>query len=167
MAIDQSGVSEDALNLKNMMDGIVGRVEKAFAAHNVELPNRRYWTMGQPAIDCDQLVVYFVEAFLGTPGDELGQPQRYNAPRSATVGISIAREVPTVGVNGRAPSAEKIQQYSARSAIDAWVLLESARSLDMWDETGGYGPGVVINLDVSPPEGGFQLVNMSLTMTIP
>jgi hypothetical protein len=123
--------------------------------------------MGQPAIDCDQLVVYFIEAFLGTPGEEIGQPQRCYVPRSATIGISIAREVPTVGVNGRAPSPEKIQEYSGKSAIDAWVLLESARKFDMWDESGGYGPGVVVSLEVSPPEGGFQLVNMTLTMVIP
>jgi hypothetical protein len=167
MYIDQSGASEGALNLKNMLDGIVPRIEAAFAEYSVELPNRRYWTMGQPAIDCDQLVVYFIEAFLGTPGEEIGQPQRCYVPRSATIGISIAREVPTVGVNGRAPSPEKIQEYSGKSAIDAWVLLESARKFDMWDESGGYGPGVVVSLEVSPPEGGFQLVNMTLTMVIP
>lgn len=169
MAIDLSGVSEDALNLKNMMDGIVDRVAQEFASVNVPLPNRQYWTMGQPAVDSEQVVVYLIQAFLGTPGEEIPQPARGNSiPRSATVGISIAREVPTVGQNGRAPSAEKIQEYSAQSAIDAWVLLESAKRIDAWDETGGgFGPGVVVGLDVSPPEGGFQLVNMQLTMVIP
>jgi len=168
MAIDFSGVSEDALNLKNMMDGIVDRVAKEFAEYNVALPNRQYWTMGQPAVDSEQLVVYMIQAFLGTPGEEIPQPYKGNSvPRSATVGISIAREVPTVGVNGRAPTAEKIQEYSARAAIDAWVLMESAKRIDMWDESGGFGPGVVVGLDATPPEGGFQLVNMQLTMIIP
>jgi len=168
MAIDFSGVSEDALNLKNMMDGIVSRVEASFDEYAVGLPNRRYWTMGQPVVDCDQVVVYFINAFLGTPGEEVPQPYRGNSiPRSATIGISIAREVPTVGVNGRPPSPEKIQEYSAQSAIDAWVLMESAKKIDMWDESGGFGPGVVVSIDVGAPEGGFQLVNMQLTMVIP
>ena len=90
MYIDQSGASEGALNLKNMLDGIVPRIEAAFAEYSVEVPNRRYWTMGQPAIDCDQIVVYFIEAFLGTPGEDIGQPQRCYVPRSATLRLPLA-----------------------------------------------------------------------------
>jgi hypothetical protein len=161
-----SGVSEDALSLKNMLDGIVERVESAFSSYGVALPNRRYWTMGQPVIDCDQMVVSFVQMYLGTPGQEISQPQRCNVPRSATVLISIAREVPVVGVNGRPPSPEKIEAASGYSAIDSWVLMESIRLFDMWEE-GGYGPGVIATLEVSPPEGGFQLTSLQLTMVVP
>ena len=164
--IDLSGVSEDATNLRDMLDGIVERVENTFQSYNVELPKRRYWTMGQPAVDCDQLVVSFIQAYLGPPGAEVGEPQRCNVPRSATVVISIAREVPTVGVNGRPPSPERISDAASVSAIDSWVLLESINSLDMWDES-GYGTGVIATLDVSPPEGGFQITNLQITMVIP
>lgn len=161
-----SGVSEDALNLTIMLDGIIERVETVFASYNVTLPNRRYWTMGQPVVDCDQLVVSFVQMYLGTPGQEVTQPQRCNVPRSATLLISIARQVPVVGVNGRPPSPEKIQEASSQSSIDAWVLMESVRLFDMWD-TSGYGPGVIATLEVSPPEGGFQITSLQLTMVVP
>jgi hypothetical protein len=87
-------------------------------------------------------------------------------PRSATVLISIARQVPVVGANGRPPTAQKIESYSAQTAIDAWVLMESIRQFDMWDDT-GYGPGVIATLEVSPPEGGFQLATLQLTMVVP
>jgi hypothetical protein len=161
-----SGVSDEALNLNLMLDGIVERVESVFASYSVNLPNRRYWTMGQPVIDCDQMVVSFVQMILGTPGQEITQPQRCNVPRSATVLISIAREIPIVGVNGRPPSPEKIQAASGQSGVDAWVLMESIRQFDQWDNS-GYGPGVIATLEVSPPEGGFQVTSLQLTMVVP
>jgi hypothetical protein len=161
-----SGVSEDALNLANMLDGIVERVESVFSSYNVTLPNRRYWTMGQPVVDCDQMVVSFVQMYLGPPGQEITLPQKCNVPRSATVLISIARQVPVVGVNGRPPTAEKIESASSQTAIDSWVLMESIRQFDMWDDS-GYGPGVIATLEVSPPEGGYQIASLQLTMVVP
>lgn len=164
--IDGSGVLEDATNLRDMMDGIVERVETIFQSYNVNLPNRRYWTIGQPAIDCEQVVVSFIQMYLGAPGDEASSPQRCNVPRSAVVTISIARAVPIVGPNGRPPSPEKIQEAASVSAIDAWVLMDAVRLFDMWDGS-GYGVGVIATVDITPPEGGFQTVNMNLTLAVP
>lgn len=164
--IDNSGVLEDATNLRDMMDGILERVESVFQSYNVELPQRRYWTIGQPAIDCEQVVLSFIQMYLGSPGDEATTPQRCNVPRSAVVTISIARAVPIVGVNGRPPSPDKIQQAASVSAIDAWVLMDAVRLFDQWDGS-GYGVGVIATVDITPPEGGFQTVNMNLTLAVP
>jgi hypothetical protein len=159
-------VSEDALNLKNMMDGILSRIEDVFQTYNVPLPQRRYWTMGEVAVDCEQVVVNFLQMYLGTPGDEQSMPQRCHVPRTATVIISISRAVATVGQNGRPPSGDKITESAHASAIDAWVLMECIRQFDMWDDT-GYGLGVIATMDSSGPEGGFQTVNMQLTLAVP
>lgn len=164
--IDLSGVTEDATDLRDLLDGVLERLQNVFQSYNVNLPQRRYWTMGQPAIDCEQVVVSFIQMYLGAPGDEATTPQRCNVPRSAVLSISIAREVPTVGQNGRPPSPEKIQSASEATAIDAWVLMQSVREFDMWDDS-GYGAGVIATVDVSPAEGGFQSVNMQLTMAVP
>lgn len=164
--IDGTGVLEDATNLRDMLDGIVERVEAVFQSYNVNLPSRRYWTIGQPAIDCEQVVVSFIQMYLGAPGDEASSPQRCNVPKSAVVTISIARAVPIVGTNGRPPSPEKIQEAAAVSAIDAWVLMDAVRLFDMWDGS-GYGVGVIATVDITPPEGGFQTVNMNLTLAVP
>jgi hypothetical protein len=164
--IDNSGVLEDATNLRDMMNGILERVESVFQSYNVELPQRRYWTIGQPAIDCEQVVLSFIQMYLGAPGDEATSPQRCNVPRSAVVTISIARAVPIVGSNGRPPSPDKIQQAAAVSAIDAWVLMDAVRLFDMWDGS-GYGVGVIATVDITPAEGGFQTVNMNLTLAVP
>jgi hypothetical protein len=164
--IDGTGVLEDATNLRDMMYGIVERVESVFQSYNVSLPSRKYWTIGQPVIDCEQLVVSFIQMYLGAPGDEAASPQRCNVPRSAVVSISIARAVPIVGPGGRPPAPEKIQEASATSAIDAWVLMDAVKLFDMWDGS-GFGVGVIATVDVTPPEGGFQSVNMQLTLAVP
>jgi hypothetical protein len=80
--------------------------------------------------------------------------------------ISISRETPIVGQNGRPPSAERIEAASEIMAIDAWVLMESINQLDQWDET-GYGIGVLATLETSAPEGGFQTTDLVITMAVP
>jgi hypothetical protein len=166
IATDISDVSNDALNLKYMMDGILEKVCTVFQSYNVQLPARRYWTLGSPAIDCDQLVVSFNSMYLGAPGSQVGEPQRCHMPRTATVTITVARNVPVVGQNGRPPSADKIELASAVSAIDAWVLMESLNLFDQWND-GSYGLGVIATVDVAEPEGGFQIVSMDLTLAVP
>jgi len=164
--LDLTGVSEDAVNLRDMMAGVLERVQSVFQSYNVELPRRRYWTMATPAVDCEQLVIYFQQMYLGSPGAEVGEPQRCHVPRSATITISISRETPIVQQNGRPPAPERIEQASEVMAIDSWVLMESINQLDQWDDT-GYGVGVVATLDVTPPEGGFQTTTMLVTMAVP
>lgn len=164
--IDLYGVTEEATNLRDMMRGVLERVESVFQSYNVNLPSRRYWTMATPAIDCEQLVVYFQQLYLGPPGAEVGEPQRCHVPRSASLAISISRQTPIVGQNGRPPSPEAIEAASDVMAIDAWVLMESVNQLDQWDET-GYGVGVIATLESGPPEGGFQTTTMVITMAVP
>lgn len=164
--IDVTGVSEEALHLKNMMDGILERVQNIYQSYNVPLPSRQYWTIGTPAIDCEQLVVHFMQMYLGAPGSQVNEPQRCNMPRSATINISVSREIAKVGQNGRPPSAEKIEQTSSSSAVDAWVLMDSVKLLDQWDEL-GYGLGVIATIEVAQPEGGFQTITLQVTMAVP
>jgi hypothetical protein len=161
-----SDFSEETLNLKEMMDGILEKVCTVFQSYNVPLPSRQYWTMGQPAIDCEQLVVSFAQMYLGTPGDQATDPQRCHVPRTAVVNVILTRQIPVVGQNGKAPSANKIEESSYISAVDAWVLMESINLLDQWDES-GFGLGVIATLDMIGPEGGFTSVNLQLTLAVP
>ncbi len=164
--IDGNGFTEDANRLTDMLDGVLERVETVFQSYNVPLPNRRYWMIGSPALDCEQVVISFIQMYLGPPGAEVSQPQRCNVPRSATIMIQISRRVPVVGQNGKPPSGSTIQQNSALSTVDAWVLMESIKEFDMWDDT-GYGLGVIATLEITGPEGGFQTVGLQLTMAVP
>ena len=149
-----------------MLQGVLERVQSVFQSYNVGLPARQYWMMGQPAIDCEQLVIVFQQLYLGPPGAQVGDPQRCHVPRSATITIALSRATPITQQNGRPPTPERIEAASEVLAVDAWVLMESVNQLDQWDDT-GYGVGVIATLDVSPPEGGFQTTSMTITMAVP
>jgi hypothetical protein len=164
--LDDYDIDPDALDLKEMMDGVLSRVVTVFESFGVPLPARRYWMMGNPAIDCEQLVVSFVQMYLGPPGDQASEPRRCNMPRTATLNITLSREVATVGTNGRAPSSEKISESSEISAVDSWVLMQSINQLDQWSE-GDFGLGVIATLSTDGPEGGFYSSILEITMAVP
>ena len=170
MAIpDISGVSADARNLADFMQEILNKVISTFEEYSMPLPTRRYYTFGPPAIDTEQAVVSLLQMYIGAPGDEATEPRRSEDPRSGTFLITIAREVPITQANGNPPKADDIQKASEVSALDAWILMESARSFDSsWAGfQGGLGLGIIATVDVDPPEGGFQLTRMTITMAIP
>jgi hypothetical protein len=105
--------------------------------------------------------------YIGSPGDEATEPRRCNDPRSATLLVSVSREVPVVGPSGKAPAADDIQAFSEISAYDAWILLDSSRALDQWSTGGSFGLGVIATVETSAPEGGFQTVTMTITVAVP
>ena len=164
---DISTVSEDAKALAQYLQEVLDRTVNIYASYGIPLPGRRYWTMADPVVDCEQLVVSFIQMYIGAPGDEATMPRRCMDPRTATIHIQVAREVPTVGPSGKAPSAETIQAYSQLQAFDAWALIQSAADLDAWETSGGFGLGVIATVDTAEPQGGFQSVTMTMTSAVP
>lgn len=164
--INKAAVSADAKHLANLMQEVLDRVVAAYATYTMPLPTRQYWTMGVPAVDCEQLVVSFVQMYVGAPGDEATEPRRCNDPRSATLNISVSRQVPTVGQNGRPPAADVIESFAEYSAYDAYILLDCAANLDAWEES-GFGLGVIATVEVQTPEGGYQTAVLTLTVAVP
>jgi hypothetical protein len=164
--VNIDGVSANALNLKNLMDGVLEKTVEVFDEYNVPLPSRQFWTVGEPAIDCEQLVVSFIQTYLGLPGNQASEPQRCQSPRSVVLTISISREIPVVGVNGKAPTGDKIEEASRIAVVDAWMFMELINKLDQW-EPGEFGLGVIATADSSGFDGGFQTTAMQLTMVVP
>jgi hypothetical protein len=164
--VNPATVSNDAKNLAVLMQNVLNAVIDTYTSYTMPLPGRRYWTLGSPSVDCEQVVVSMLQMYIGSPGDEATSPRRCNDPRSVTLLVQVSREVPTVGANGRAPSGDAIQDGSEISAYDAWILLDSARLLDQWDPA-NFGLGVIATVETSSPEGGFQTVSMTITMAVP
>jgi hypothetical protein len=164
--INKATVSSSAKNLAVFLDAVLTQVVASYASYTMPLPLRRYYTLGQPVVDCEQVVVSFVQMYVGSPGDEATQPRRCSDPRSATINVSVSRAVPVVGQNGRPPSAETIESASEIATYDAWILLDSAAQLDTW-ESSGFGLGVIATVEVQAPEGGFQTVTLTLTAAVP
>ena len=165
--ISKLDLDESALDLVELMNGVLTRVVAIYESYGVPVPKRRYWTMVTPAIDCEQLVVSFTQMYLGPPGDEASTPQRCNQPRSAVLEIMVTRPTPVVGQSGQVPSADKILKASEITAVDAWILMQSINLLDQWDDDGIYGPGVIATVSSGEISGGFQSVTMQITMAVP
>lgn len=164
--LDNYDIDPDSFAVRDLLQGVLDRVISIYESANVPLPTRRYWTLAQPATDCEQVVVAFIQMYLGLPGDEATAPQRCNVPRSAVLSVQISRAIPVVGQTGRAPSQDRIQDGSEILAVDAWTLMSSIQLLDQWDDS-GFGPGVIATLNVQEPQGGFQTVAMQITMAVP
>jgi hypothetical protein len=164
--IDISTVDSRALHLKDFLDAVLAKVVQTYEEYNVDLPSRRFWTMGEPAIDCEQVCVSFIQMYLGLPGDQASQPQRCTQPRTAVLSISVSRQIPVVGNNGKAPTGEKIQEGSEIAAVDCYLFMELMRRLDQW-EPGEYGMGVIATVEAGNPEGGYETVRMQVSMVIP
>lgn len=143
--------------LDHVLDVIVARYEQA----GVELPERRYWTLGTPAADCEQLVVSFALLYIGPPGDQAALPQPCNSPRSATLSIQVLRCIPTTGPRNSPPSAASIQSASEAMAVDSWLLLDSADDCDSW------GLGVIATCTAGEAQGGYQGATMTITLAVP
>ena len=164
--VNTQGVTDEAKHLASLLQEVLDRVITAYDSYNMPLPSRRYYTFGVPAVDCEQVVVSFLQMYIGTPGDEANQPRRCNDPRSVTLNIAVSRAVPITQPNGNAPLADDIQEANYVCALDAWILMESVQQLDAWEET-GFGLGVIATVDASPPEGGFTTTRMTITMAVP
>jgi hypothetical protein len=159
---------DEARSLVNLLQGVLDRVIALYEAVPMELPSRRYWTLQTPAADCEQLVVSFMQAYIGPPGDEAATPQRCNSPRSAALTVQIIRCIPVADSKGRPPTAAQIQAGSEQLAMDAWLLLDIAGDLEQWDAPyPGPGLGVIATVNAEEPQGGFQSVTLNVTMAIP
>ena len=63
------------------------------------------------------------------------------------------------------PAPADVAVPAAMSAVDAWVMMSSMQSFDMWD--GSFGMGVMATIEAADMEGGFQVVSMELTLAVP
>lgn len=162
-----TGVSSDALSLKNLMDAVLERLVDRFDYHNVPLPTKRYWKVGSPIIDCEQLVLAVGQIYIGKPGSPAQEPMRCNSPRSVTFRAFLARQIPVPDNRGNEPSASKQQEGSEILSVDAWVLLDAVAHLDGWDVVDAFGMGVIGSVDVEEPQGGYQVLTATFTMAIP
>ena len=158
-------VSPDALVVKEMLDRVLEKVLSAYQSFNVPVPARHYWTIGQPAWDCEQLVVSLQTMNLGVPGDtSVATSQNCNGPSTATISISVIRRAAVPGNRGL-PSGEKIQEYSIEPVVDAWVLQSSLPAIDSWSD-GAPGNGLIVSTQMLSAQGDYHGVNMLISMVV-
>lgn len=162
-----AGVSDEALSLKEFMDGVLTRLVDRFDHHNVPIPSKQYWKVGAPVIDCEQLVLSVSQMYIGLPGTPVNGPMRCNSPRSVVFNAMLARKVPIVDGRGIEPSAAKQQEAANISAVDTWVLLDAVANLDNWEAVGAFGLGVAATVEADEPQGGLQIIRANFAIAVP
>lgn len=158
-------IADDAKNLLLLLNRVLETTVDVFESAGVPIPEKRYWTAGEAVFDCEQVVVSLNQGYLGRPGDEATEPRLCHEPRSAVLDISVVRCVPT-GNGTKGPSSRQLQDAAEFTAVDSWLLLDSINQYDEW-HPGIRGLGVVATVTIPPPQGGFQAVNMTLTLAVP
>jgi len=163
--IEDYPMDSDALIIVKMLDRLLENVIASYESMQVPLPTRRYWMLGaEVPEDCEQVVVTYIQSYLGVPGDAAAQAQQCNAPRTGVFNVVVTRDHP-VGENGKAVSPERIITASKWGAVDNAVLLWSLDTLNTMED-GWKGPGVIATVNTLPPNGGVQstVLNISLVL---
>lgn len=163
-AIEDFAIDEDALVLVNKAKSMLETVVTVYESFGVPLPERRYYTLGQPAEDCPQVVVSYMQTYLGKPGDMASEAQRCTEPRTGVFNIHITRKYP-IGENGKAVNPERIMDSADWGLIDSWVLSQSLNQFDEY-EPGVPGLGVIATINAGAPQGGLITTTMNLSLGI-
>lgn len=151
------------LSLVSALDELLERVVSAFSAAGVQLPERRFWSVGEQPVDCEQLVISLSRTYTGTPGDEATTPQQCNNSVTAEVTVAVWRCIPTP-TGRRTPSPREMSSAWKQLTIDGWVMQDAAaqNAFDLWG-----GSGTVSTLEFSNAQGGYQAAVMTLEFAVP
>jgi hypothetical protein len=150
----------DEFVIPSWMDSAMANVENHYDnVVHVPLPERRYWTIGQTAHDCEQMAMAVQQMFLGTAENPLETTQ-CNGPRGLTFTMEVVRCTPTMNNRGQAPSASSIESSSVNPVIDMEIMLDVAKYFDE------YNSGVIVNVDPITASGGFHGAIATYTLTL-
>jgi hypothetical protein len=162
-------VTERPWELANaLLDAIVS----AYETEAVELPGRRYVTVGPVAHDCEQLTVALLRVVgaseLGGPAQEQVEVQRCLHWRVAQFSISVVRCWPTgdIGRDGQplAPAVADIEAATRKVAKDVQLVTSAVLDALVADDL-GVGPTLAFEQwEPLGPNGG--LVGGALTLRV-
>ncbi len=150
--------------LEHHLEAIMETVVAVYEQAGVPLPTRRYWMVGAPPEDCEQVVVSLLQIYLGQPGDQAADIQRCDAPVTAVVNVHVTRDYP-IGELGKAVNADRIIEASRWSVADSWVLFKAMKEFDK-DEWGVPGLGAIATVTGRPPGGGVQSTVLNLSTAV-
>ncbi len=158
-------IDNEAFHIVNAAHTILENLEGVFQSYNVPLPSQRFVSIGQsPTQDCEQVVVSYMQTYLGAPGDDAQVPQSCVGPLSMVVNLTITRKQ-QLGPQGKAPSAAQKQNDADWSMVDAYVIMNNLKSLDPFGDTPN--PSVIATANVLGPEGGYFTTAVQLTVMVP
>lgn len=157
----------DLLEISNAANKIKTAIENIFTENIIDLPDRRYITvggMGTVAYDCPQLTVSWQETSNGLPNNpQIGVTNRNCATmHSAVFIVELVRPIPISLNEGVPPEPILIEEASVKLMKDA-VLLHEAGEIAAEDSLLNGG---TITISAGDPSGGLQSIIMTIAMVI-
>lgn len=142
-------------NLYAMAEELMTRVTDAAARLAVSLPSRKVIYMSPVPVDCAQVTVCIIGWIPTHHSDGYINCQTFKwAGHFSVIITRVTCAVP--GRDGQAPKAELMKQAAEQASDDADVMVALVQGLEE------IGPE--ISLITGAPEGGFQSVELSITV---
>lgn len=160
------------MTIIDVMERILDGVRTEFMINGIDLPSKQFFDMGgtgETPHDCEQVSVSFEQMYTGTPGNPEQVPTKCNGPRSAVFVIEIVRCTPTAApISNRsskplAPTEAQLNTSATAQAKDAYILMDAGLNVA---ESLNYLGGLA-DISVSPEDGGFQAIVMTLIVGLP
>jgi hypothetical protein len=140
-------------------------IENTFNTNGVDLPERRYITLGGPgsvAYDCAQLTVSWEQTYSGLPGQQQQVLSNCEGPRSGIFLVELVREIPVSQRADMPPEGFLIQEAAEGLMRDA-ALLYDGGMLATDDTVIGKG---LVAVSAGMPAGALQSLIMTVEMMI-
>lgn len=155
----------DILELRKAADSIMVAIENTFNTNSIELPARRYITLGGQgtvAYDCTQLTISWEQKYSGIPGNNFQTLNSCNGIMSGVFVVELVRNIPVSQQANIPPEPELIQEAAYGLMEDAVVLYEAGKAALLASD---FENGL-ISVTAGAPAGALQSIIMSITMAV-
>lgn len=160
------------MTIADVMERILEGINNEFMSQSIDLPSRQFFDIGgqgETPHDCEQVTVSFEQMYNGTPGNPDQVPTRCDGPRTGVFVIEIVRCTPQMTTGSsraggpKPPTEQALSASSIKQTQDAYTLMDAGLHVA---ESLSYIGGLA-DVTVSPEEGGYQAVVMTLILGLP
>jgi hypothetical protein len=146
--------------ISQFMDFALAQVVSEYASQGVALPDRKYWTIGQEALDCEQVALAVQTTTLGTTSFP-AELSKCSGPRMLAFTLQIVRCAPVGAGRGRAPAASSIQNAAIPGVRDMEIMIYALPArFDVYQQ------GIIASVNAASAEGGLQGAVGSYTVNL-
>lgn len=169
----------DPNEFAELADHILNTVVATYADHGVDLPQRRYLSVGgqgETVHDCEQVTVSFEQAYSGLPGNQAQEPVKCDGPRTGVYIVEVVRQLPLPNTAAANPGTTVPSRYgqvmgsvqmlpedvqtniAKKQMVDAMLLMDAGLRAGQTMMT-----GALADVSAGAPQGGYQAMTLVIS----
>lgn len=169
----------DPQEFVQIADHILNTVVATYADHGIDLPERRYLSVGgqgSTVHDCEQVTVSFEQGYSGRPGAQAQEPVKCNSLRTGVYIVEVVRALPLSNTTAANPEttvpsrfgqvktgveilpADVQSAHARKQMVDAMLLLDAGLRAGETTLTGS-----LADVTAGQPQGGYQAMVLVIT----